>query len=86
MELRRFTPTIWAALAFTLAYNAAAGIGVAVTGNREFIVYLVVDLAAIAVVCAVYHRVRFSPAVVWGLSLLSAAHVAASVARRKDGR
>ena len=85
MRPRRVTPEIRAALAFTLAYTAAAGVGVGVTGNREFVVYLVVDMAAIVTVCALHRRVGFSPAVVWGLSLLGAAHMAGGLFRPPEG-
>ena len=38
MGRRQFTPTDWCALGFTATYMVAAGIGVAVTGDREFLI------------------------------------------------
>jgi hypothetical protein len=82
---QRYTPAVLAALAFTLAYTAAAGIGVVVTGDREFMVYLGVMAAAIAVVAGLHHRVGFSPALVWGLTLLGALHMAGGLVRAPEG-
>jgi hypothetical protein len=37
---RECTPAVRAALGFTLAYLAAAGVGLLLTGDREFFIYL----------------------------------------------
>ncbi|MAW59526.1 MAG: hypothetical protein CMJ94_01680 [Planctomycetes bacterium] len=62
--------------AFTAAYMAAAVIGAWQTGNAEFLYYLVVMVVLIAAVLTVHLRIRFRPAVLAGLSLWGAAHMA----------
>ena len=77
----RFTPAAWSALAFALAYLTAAGIGALAVGDREFLVYLVVVGGATATVAWLHRRARFSPAVLWGVSLLGAIHMAGGLVR-----
>ncbi len=43
-------------IVFTLGYLLAAAIGAAVTGNREFVFYIVVMVVLIGVVIAVHRR------------------------------
>jgi hypothetical protein len=62
--------------AFTGAYMLAALAGALLNGNREFLYYLVVMVVLILAVLAVHFRVRFRPAVLAGLSLWGAAHMA----------
>ena len=83
--MTRMTPASWSALAFTLAYTGAAGVGVVATGDREFLVYLAVVGALTAVVVGLHRRVGFSPALLWGLSLLGAAHMAGGLVRLPEG-
>jgi uncharacterized membrane protein YjdF len=72
-------------LVLTIAYMAAAVVGVAATGNREFLVYLAVVATAAGVVFALHRRVEFSPAVLCGISLLGAAHMAGGLVRPPEG-
>lgn len=61
---------------FTASYMVLAWFGARGSGNDEFLYYLVVMLVLIAAVLAVHLRVRFRPAVLAGLSLWGAAHMA----------
>lgn len=61
---------------FTAGYLLAALAGVIVTGNGEFVFYLVVMLFLLAAVVVVHQRVHFSRTVLWGLSLWGALHMA----------
>lgn len=61
---------------FSLAYLLPA-IAVAVSsGNGEFVFYSVVMVLLMAAVIAVHRNVNLSPAVLWGLSLWGAVHMA----------
>lgn len=61
---------------FTLMYLLAAGAGAALTGNREFLFYIMVLLILIVVVSAVHLRVGLNRGVLWGLSVWGLAHMA----------
>lgn len=76
MDRRQLAPAERSVLVFTLAYLAAAGAGVVLTGNREFFVYLTVVAAVVGAVFTLHRRIRFSPALLWGLGVLGAAHMA----------
>jgi hypothetical protein len=61
---------------FTLAYLLAAAVGVVVTGNLEFVFYLVVMLVLIACVAFVHARVHLSRGSLWALSIWGGLHMA----------
>ncbi len=61
---------------FTAAYMLAAAVGVVVTGNNEFVFYLVVMLVLLAMVIALHLRVGLSAGVLWGLTIWGALHMA----------
>lgn len=61
---------------FTGLYLLASVWGAILTGNREFVFYLVVMLLLILGVGAVHRRVGFSRGVLWALSLWGLAHMA----------
>ena len=61
---------------FTAAYLSAAAAGVLLTGNREFVFYLVIMLALVAGIGAIHRRVGFSRGVLWALSLWGLSHMA----------
>lgn len=63
-------------LLVTAAYLVAAGIGAVVTGNDEFVYYIVVLLVLASGVWLVHRKVQFPSAVLWGLSAWGAAHMA----------
>lgn len=65
-----------AAFVFALAYLTAAGVGVFLTRDREFLVYFAVVAALVGVVTRLHRRVGFSPGVLWGLNVLGALHMA----------
>lgn len=67
---------VWPVVAFTALYLGAAAVATVVSGNTEFVYYLVVMLVLIAAVAAVHARVGFRPSVLWALSLWGAAHMA----------
>jgi hypothetical protein len=66
----------WAVVVFTALYLALAGVATLVTGNSEFVYYIVVMLVLTGVVAAVHARVGFRTGVLWALSLWGAAHMA----------
>jgi hypothetical protein len=61
---------------FTALYLALAGVATLVTGNSEFVYYIVVMLELTGVVAAVHARVGFRAGVLWALSVWGAAHMA----------
>lgn len=61
---------------FTITYLVAAGIGTVVTGNMEFVFYLFTVCLLAVMVLMIHSRVGFSAAVLWGLSLWGAMHMA----------
>ena len=69
-----------AALAFTLAYMAAALVATLWVGNWEFIFYLIVMCVLIVATALVHRRVRLSQGALWGLSLWGLAHMAGGLA------
>lgn len=68
--------TPWAVLLFTAAYLLAAVVGASVTGNREFVFYLVVMAILIAVVFGVHRRIHIPNALLWALSIWGLLHMA----------
>ena len=61
---------------FTTVYLGLAVIGILVTGNREFLFYILVMSILLSAVTAVHLRVGFSRGVLWGLSFWGLAHMA----------
>jgi hypothetical protein len=61
---------------FTAMYVLAAVAGALAGGNAEFIFYIVVMLALIALVLALHGRVRLPGAALWALSVWGALHMA----------
>ncbi len=61
---------------FTLGYLAAAVVGAIVTGNKEFVFYIVMMAVFIGVVLTVHRRSGLSPAVLWGMSVWGLIHMA----------
>ena len=67
---------VWPVALFTALYLGAAGVATFVSGNAEFVYYLVVMLVLAAAVAAVHARVSFPAAILWALSAWGAAHMA----------
>lgn len=63
-------------VAFTGAYLLAAVAGALVSGNREFVFYIVVMAVLIGVISVVHRRVRLSDGLLWGLSVWGMLHMA----------
>ncbi len=72
-------------VAFTAAYLLAAVVGALMTGNAEFVLYLVVMLVVIAVLVAVHLKVRLHPVCLWLLSIWGLAHMAGGLIPIGDG-
>ena len=68
--------TILRVALFTAAYILAASAAAVWGGNREFVFYIAVMLLLAAAVYLIDRRIRFSPLVLWGLSLWGLAHMA----------
>lgn len=66
----------WGVVAFTVAYLLAAAVGVAVTGNGEFVFYLGVMVVLVGCVVALHRQVGLSQGVLWCLTLWGALHMA----------
>jgi len=77
--------SLWPVAAFTLAYLTAAVIGVIVSGNREFVFYLVVMAVLIGVVLYVHARVKLSNGLLWALSIWGALHMAGGLVQLPQG-
>jgi energy-coupling factor transporter transmembrane protein EcfT len=67
---------LWPVVSFTALYLALATVGALVTGNREFVFYIVVMLALVVAIGLVYLRVRFTTSLLWALSIWGLAHMA----------
>ncbi len=63
-------------LLFNLLYIAVAVVAAFVTGNREFVFYIVIMLVMAALIVHVHRRVTLSNALLWLLSLWGLAHMA----------
>lgn len=73
---RRFSLGLAAAVAFTLAYLAAATVAAIVTGNGEFIFYIVVMFILMAAIGLVHWRVGLSTGLLWALAIWGGLHMA----------
>jgi uncharacterized membrane protein len=69
-------PRLLPLIAFTAAYMCAAVAGALISGNTEFIFYIVVMLLLIGVIAWVHHAVRLSAGLLWALSIWGLAHMA----------
>lgn len=69
-------PRLLPLLLFTAVYMAAAVVGAVLTGNREFIFYIVVMLVLIAAVWQVHRQIQLTGGLLWALSMWGLAHMA----------
>lgn len=69
------TPLLPVAL-FTAAYLLAAVVALVLTGNREFVFYIVVMLLLIAGIAVLHRRVGLTAPLLWALSLWGLLHMA----------
>jgi hypothetical protein len=76
---------LWPLVLFNLSYIAAAVVGVMVSGNREFVFYLVVMAVLIAVVLYVHARINLPKFLLWALSLWGAMHMAGGLLPLPEG-
>jgi uncharacterized membrane protein YjdF len=81
----QLTPAARTVLAFTGLYLVAAGVGVIVTDDREFRVYLVVVVGVTGAIVALHRRIGFSVALLGAISLLGAVHMAGGLIRVPEG-
>ena len=70
------SPAIIAACGFVAAYLLAACVAAVISGNREFIFYIVIMLVLMAAVLAVHVRVRLSAGLLWALAIWGGLHMA----------
>lgn len=63
-------------LLFNAAYLTAAAVGAAISGNREFIFYIVVMLVLIGVMALVHSRVPLTHSLLWAFSFWGLVHMA----------
>lgn len=61
---------------FTLAYLLGAVAGALISGNREFVFYIVVMLVLIAAIGLVHRKAGLSPGLLWALSVWGLLHMA----------
>jgi hypothetical protein len=81
MDLKRdrrelLTPALIGAGCFVATYLLAAVIAAFITGNREFIFYIVIVLVLIGAVLAIHRRVRLTGGLLWALAIWGALHMA----------
>lgn len=76
MLIPRYTRAHWLIVLVTVAYLLAASVGAVVTGNGEFVFYIVVMVVLCAAVAGIDRRVGFSVALLAALSAWGAMHMA----------
>jgi hypothetical protein len=76
MNHRRFSPGVLAAALFVAAYLAAAIVAAILSGNREFIFYIVVMTILIGAILIVHWRIGLSTGLLWCLAIWGALHMA----------
>lgn len=76
MRRPAYTPGHWLIVLVTVAYLLAASVAAAVTGNGEFVFYIVVMIVLCAAVVGIDRRVGFSIGVLASLSAWGAMHMA----------
>lgn len=81
MTLPRLTRSVRYALLFVIGYLVAAVVGAWLTGNGEFVFYVLVMVALIGVVLLVYSRVPLSSGLIWCLAIWGASHMAGGLLR-----
>lgn len=70
---------------FTGAYLAAAAVAAVVTGNLEFVFYILILLLLIAFVWVVHRSVGLSRGVLWALSVWGLLHMAGGLVAAPEG-
>lgn len=76
MPTQGYTRAHWLIVVVTAAYLLAAGVGAFVTGNGEFVFYIVVMVVLCSAVAGIDRRVGFSVGVLAALSAWGAMHMA----------
>lgn len=76
MPTQGYTRAHWGIVVVTAAYLLAAGVGAFVTGNGEFVFYIVVMVVLCSAVAGIDRRVGFSVGVLAALSAWGAMHMA----------
>lgn len=76
MPTQGYTRAHWGIVLVTAAYLLAAGVGAFVTGNGEFVFYIVVMVVLCSAVAGIDRRVGFSVGVLAALSAWGAMHMA----------
>ncbi len=72
----RLTPAELAVVAFNLLYLTVALVASLRRGNTEFLLYFAVLCGLLILVAALHLKIRFSLALLWGLSVWGLAHMA----------
>ena len=75
----------WLIAGFTAAYLASAAVAAVITGNGEFVFYLVVMLVLVGALAAVHWRVGFTTPLLALLSLWGALHMAGGLVPVPEG-
>ncbi len=76
-----WTPGLIAVSIFTAAYVLATGVGLLVTGNREFLFYFVILLVLIALIWTIHKNVKLTIASVAALSFWGFLHMAGGIVK-----
>ena len=76
MEHMQLSATQRAVLVFTLAYTLGFGAFFVMQGNKEFLWYVAVLVFFLVLVIATIRTTRFTPPILWGLSLWGLLHMA----------
>ncbi len=82
----RWTRGVVAVAIFTLLYLAASVLVAIGRGNKEFVFYIVVMVALIALVLTVHRKVGLTTLTLWGLSLWGFLHMAGGLVSIGDGK
>jgi hypothetical protein len=72
----RLAPAELAVVAFNLLYLAVALVASLRRGNTEFLLYFAVLCGLLVLMAAIHFKIRFSLALLWGLSVWGLAHMA----------
>lgn len=81
----RSTPKLLPLAVFTVIYMILATASALLTGNSEFVFYIVVMLVLIAVVMLVHFRVGLTTRLLWGLSIWGLLHMAGGLVPTPQG-
>lgn len=74
--LKHISRREWTVVGFNILFISIGGIAALRTGNLEFVLYVVVLAVLLAIVTALYLKVRFHIVTLWGLTLWAIAHMA----------